>query len=170
MDNKYKKIITVTMPGFLSNNSCTQPCVQPGWNPGQKKIRLYEFLHEALYDPEMFNCIQWVDEASGIFQFVSKNKEKLAEAWGNKKGNRKIMTYQKMARALRNYGRTGEIIKIRRKLTYQFSDLVMQRLSPASMSGKEALCCPYAQLDMEYWNSHQCWEPNNVCHFSHQYT
>ena len=33
----------------------------------------------------------------------SKHKEALAHRWGIQKGNRKKMTYQKMARALRNY-------------------------------------------------------------------
>ncbi|XP_069811607.1 transcription factor Spi-C [Dendropsophus ebraccatus] len=144
---------------------------------GKKKLRLYEYLHEALYDPNMINCIQWVDEANGVFQFVSKNKEKLAEVWGKKKGNRKIMTYQKMARALRNYGRTGEIMKIRRKLTYQFSELVLQRLSPATLLEKESVYCHYAQPGMEHWSSHQYWELNkyaynnsNAYSVGHQYT
>lgn len=30
-------------------------------------------------------CIQWIDQNKGIFQFVSKNKEKLAQIWGEKK-------------------------------------------------------------------------------------
>ncbi|NXG72512.1 SPIC factor, partial [Baryphthengus martii] len=117
---------------------------------GVKKLRLFEYLHESLYDPAMANCIQWVDKANGVFQFVSKNKEKLAELWGERKGNRKIMTYQKMARALRNYGRTGEIIKIRRKLTYQFSAVVLQRLAPSYFLGKETVYHPYTQSNPEY--------------------
>ncbi|KAM4037760.1 transcription factor Spi-C isoform 2-T2 [Anomaloglossus baeobatrachus] len=140
---------------------------------GKRKLRLYEYLLEALSDPDMINCIQWVDESSGVFQFISKNKEKLAEVWGKKKGNRKIMTYQKMARALRNYGRTGEISKVRRKLTYQFSELVLQRLSHGTVSGKEAVYCQYGQPFMEYWSSHECWEINkhtyNNYNFSYQY-
>ncbi|CAI9571326.1 unnamed protein product [Staurois parvus] len=102
----------------------------------------------------MVSCIQWVDEANGIFQFVSKNKEKLAELWGKRKGNRKIMTYQKMARALRNYGRTGEIMKVRRKLTYQFSKLILQRLSSVCFSGKESIYYQYVQPDLEYWSNY----------------
>uniref|UniRef100_A0AAV2ITG3 ETS domain-containing protein n=1 Tax=Knipowitschia caucasica TaxID=637954 RepID=A0AAV2ITG3_KNICA len=76
----------------------------------------------------MHDSIQWTDSCSGTFHFISKNKEKLAECWGQRKGNRKIMTYQKMARALRNYSRTGEIIKVRRKLTYQFNPDILHRL------------------------------------------
>ncbi|KAM9705436.1 transcription factor Spi-C [Menidia menidia] len=95
---------------------------------GRKKLRLYEYLHEALNDPNMGDSIQWTDSVSGTFHFVSKNKEKLAECWGQRKGNRKTMTYQKMARALRNYSRTGEIVKVRRKLTYQFNPDILRRL------------------------------------------
>uniref|UniRef100_H0ZM74 Transcription factor Spi-C n=1 Tax=Taeniopygia guttata TaxID=59729 RepID=H0ZM74_TAEGU len=84
---------------------------QPKAGKGRKKLRLFEYLHETLYDPAMANCIQWVDKPNGVFQFVSKNKEKLAELWGERKGNRKIMTYQKMARALRNYGRTDTDVR-----------------------------------------------------------
>ncbi|XP_070710164.1 transcription factor Spi-C isoform X2 [Pempheris klunzingeri] len=98
---------------------------------GRKKLRLYEYLHEALNDPNMGDSIQWTDSGSGTFHFISKNKEKLAECWGQRKGNRKTMTYQKMARALRNYSRTGEIMKVRRKLTYQFNPDILHRLGSA---------------------------------------
>ncbi|CAK6950034.1 transcription factor Spi-C-like [Scomber scombrus] len=100
----------------------------PRNSKGRKKLRLYEYLHEALNDPCMVDSIQWTDSGSGIFHFISKNKEKLAECWGQRKGNRKTMTYQKMARALRNYSRTGEIMKVRRKLTYQFNPDILRRL------------------------------------------
>eukprot|EP00079_Xenopus_tropicalis_P011232 XP_002936885.2 PREDICTED: transcription factor Spi-C [Xenopus tropicalis] len=130
----------------------------PQQKHGSKKLRLFEYLHEALHDPDLMNCIQWVDKSNGVFQFVSKNKERLAELWGKKKGNRKIMTYQKMARALRNYGRTGEILKIRRKLTYQFSAIVLQRLSPACSSGKDNVFYQYIQPGVEYWSNHDCWD------------
>lgn len=81
----------------------------------------------------MGDSIQWTDSSSGTFHFVSKNKEKLAECWGQRKGNRKTMTYQKMARALRNYSRTGEIMKVRRKLTYQFNPDILHRLGSVYM-------------------------------------
>nr|XP_006002638.1 PREDICTED: transcription factor Spi-C [Latimeria chalumnae] len=126
--------------------------IQHKGGKGRKKLRLYEYLHESLCDPDMANCIQWVDKANGIFQFISKNKEQLAELWGKRKGNRKTMTYQKMARALRNYSRTGEISKIRRKLTYQFSSLILQRLSPAHYFGRDTVYCQYIQSDQDYYN------------------
>uniref|UniRef100_A0A3B3ZEI5 ETS domain-containing protein n=1 Tax=Periophthalmus magnuspinnatus TaxID=409849 RepID=A0A3B3ZEI5_9GOBI len=106
----------------------------PQSNKGRKKLRLYEYLHQALNDPNMCDSIQWTDSGSGTFHFISKNKEKLAECWGQRKGNRKTMTYQKMARALRNYSRTGEIIKVRRKLTYQFNPDILHRLGSSQVN------------------------------------
>ncbi|XP_043938833.1 transcription factor PU.1 isoform X2 [Protopterus annectens] len=99
-------------------------------NPGsmlgsKKKIRLYQFLLDLLRSGDMKDSIWWVDKDKGTFQFSSKHKEVLAHRWGIQKGNRKKMTYQKMARALRNYGKTGEVKKVKKKLTYQFSPEVM---------------------------------------------
>uniref|UniRef100_A0A1A8L9M1 Spleen focus forming virus (SFFV) proviral integration oncogene spi1a n=3 Tax=Nothobranchius TaxID=28779 RepID=A0A1A8L9M1_9TELE len=94
----------------------------------KKKIRLYQFLLDLLRKGDMGDSIWWVDQDKGIFQFSTKNKEALATHWGVQKGNRKKMTYQKMARALRNYGKTGEIKKVKKKLTYQFSEEVLKSL------------------------------------------
>nr|XP_020488196.1 transcription factor PU.1 isoform X2 [Labrus bergylta] len=91
----------------------------------KKKIRLYQFLLDLLRNGDMKDSIWWMDRDKGTFQFSSKHKEALANRWGIQKGNRKKMTYQKMARALRNYGKTGEVKKIKKKLTYQFSDEVL---------------------------------------------
>ncbi|CAG5957883.1 transcription factor PU.1a isoform 1-T1 [Menidia menidia] len=94
----------------------------------KKKIRLYQFLLDLLRNGDMSDSIWWVDQDKGIFQFSTKHKEALATTWGIQKGNRKKMTYQKMARALRNYGKTGEIKKVKKKLTYQFSEEVLRSL------------------------------------------
>ncbi|XP_042323838.1 transcription factor Spi-C [Sceloporus undulatus] len=128
---------------------CTTPLQKKG-GKGRKKLRLFQYLLESLHNPDMANCIQWIDESNGVFQFVSKNKEKLAELWGLRKGNRKTMTYQKMARALRNYGKTGEIIKIRRKLTYQFGAMVLQNLSPTGFLEANEIIDQYVQDDEEH--------------------
>ncbi|XP_022047478.1 transcription factor PU.1 isoform X2 [Acanthochromis polyacanthus] len=95
---------------------------------GKRKERLFQFLFEMLQTPSMRSCIWWVQSASGTFQFSSQNKESLAQLWGRRKGNRKPMTYQKMARALRNYSRTGEIHKVKRKLTYRFDEKTLRGL------------------------------------------
>ncbi|XP_075044254.1 transcription factor PU.1 isoform X1 [Mixophyes fleayi] len=94
----------------------------------KKKIRLYQFLLELLQSGDMKDSIWWVDKDKGTFQFSSKHKEALAHRWGIQKGNRKKMTYQKMARALRNYGKTGEVRKVKKKLTYQFSGEVLHKM------------------------------------------
>ncbi|XP_030589137.1 transcription factor Spi-B-like [Archocentrus centrarchus] len=95
---------------------------------GKRKERLFQFLFEMLQTPSMRSCIWWVQSSFGTFQFSSQNKESLAQLWGRRKGNRKTMTYQKMARALRNYSRTGEIHKVKRKLTYRFDEKTLKGL------------------------------------------
>ncbi|KAJ8268986.1 hypothetical protein COCON_G00115930 [Conger conger] len=121
---------------------------------GRKKLRLYEYLHEALHDVNMADSIQWADRSTGTFHFVSKNKEKLAECWGTRKGNRKMMTYQKMARALRNYSRTGEIIKVRRKLTYQFNPVILQRLNHTpGHTPRETVFHQYVPADQGFYST-----------------
>uniref|UniRef100_A0A3P9HQ37 Transcription factor Spi-C n=1 Tax=Oryzias latipes TaxID=8090 RepID=A0A3P9HQ37_ORYLA len=86
-----------------------------------RKVRLFHFLFEMLEDPSMAHCLSWVPAATGVFRFSSRNKDQVAALWGQKKGNKRPMTYQKMSRALRNYARSGEIFKVKKKLTYQFS-------------------------------------------------
>ncbi|XP_037629530.1 transcription factor Spi-B [Sebastes umbrosus] len=95
---------------------------------GKRKERLFQFLFEMLQTPSMRSCIWWVQSSAGTFQFSSQNKERLAQLWGRRKGNRKTMTYQKMARALRNYRSTGEIKKVKRKLTYRFDEKTLRGL------------------------------------------
>ncbi|XP_017495848.1 transcription factor PU.1 isoform X4 [Manis javanica] len=103
------------------------PGLLHGETGSKKKIRLYQFLLDLLRNGDMKDSIWWVDKDKGTFQFSSKHKEALAHRWGIQKGNRKKMTYQKMARALRNYGKTGEVKKVKKKLTYQFSGEVLGR-------------------------------------------
>ncbi|XP_074086720.1 transcription factor PU.1 isoform X1 [Macrotis lagotis] len=105
------------------------PGILHGETGSKKKIRLYQFLLDLLRNGDMKDSIWWVDKDKGTFQFSSKHKEALAHRWGIQKGNRKKMTYQKMARALRNYGKTGEVKKVKKKLTYQFSGEVLGRVS-----------------------------------------
>lgn len=102
--------------------------ISPSSVAGKRKERLFQFLFEMLQTPSMRSCIWWVQSSAGTFQFSSQNKEQLAQLWGRRKGNRKTMTYQKMARALRNYSRTGEIQKVKRKLTYRFDEKTLRGL------------------------------------------
>ncbi|KAG8567810.1 hypothetical protein GDO81_013782 [Engystomops pustulosus] len=109
-----------------SDSGVGSPLGFGGYEPGvRKKVRLYKFLLELLQNGDMRDCIWWLDRERGTFQFSSKHKELLAHRWGQQKGNRKKMTYQKMARALRNYGKTGEIRKVKKKLTYQFDSVLL---------------------------------------------
>ncbi|XP_029438482.1 transcription factor PU.1 isoform X3 [Rhinatrema bivittatum] len=112
--------------GEIDSND-PNPGILSGEQGSKKKIRLYQFLLDLLRSGDMKDSIWWVDKDKGTFQFSSKHKEILANRWGIQKGNRKKMTYQKMARALRNYGKTGEVKKIKKKLTYQFSGEVLQK-------------------------------------------
>ncbi|XP_074872237.1 transcription factor Spi-B [Carettochelys insculpta] len=91
----------------------------------RRKLRLYQFLLDLLQRGAMRECVWWVEREAGVFQFSSQHKELLAHRWGQRKGNRKAMTYQKMARALRNYSKTGEIRKVKKKLTYQFGQALL---------------------------------------------
>lgn len=93
-----------------------------------KKLRLFHFLFEMLEDPGMAHCVSWVPASVGVFRFSARHKEHVAELWGQRKGNRMPMTYQKMSRALRNYARSGEIIKVKKKLTYKFSVATLSTL------------------------------------------
>uniref|UniRef100_A0A3Q3BSG5 ETS domain-containing protein n=1 Tax=Haplochromis burtoni TaxID=8153 RepID=A0A3Q3BSG5_HAPBU len=118
--------------GSHSEEYRQQPQAWPSPHDNQwvrkRKERLFQFLFEMLQTPSMRSCIWWVQSSSGTFQFSSQNKESLAQLWGRRKGNRKPMTYQKMARALRNYSRTGEIHKVKRKLTYRFDEKTLKCL------------------------------------------
>uniref|UniRef100_A0A8C2WVR9 Spi-1 proto-oncogene b n=1 Tax=Cyclopterus lumpus TaxID=8103 RepID=A0A8C2WVR9_CYCLU len=115
-------------PLEVSDEECLRdrvPYVTPGELGNKKKIRLYQFLLGPFKERRYERQYLVGDRDKGTFQFSSKHKEALAHRWGIQKGNRKKMTYQKMARALRNYGKTGEVKKIKKKLTYHFSDEVL---------------------------------------------
>ncbi|XP_028427085.1 transcription factor Spi-B [Perca flavescens] len=105
-----------SLPNFVSARRPTKHTPGSGG-----KVRLFHFLFEMLEDPTMAHCVSWVPAAAGVFRFSSTNKDQVAALWGQRKGNKRPMTYQKMSRALRNYARSGEIFKVKKKLTYQFS-------------------------------------------------
>uniref|UniRef100_A0AAQ6IU62 Transcription factor Spi-C n=1 Tax=Anabas testudineus TaxID=64144 RepID=A0AAQ6IU62_ANATE len=108
-----------SLPNFISARQSTQH--QATAVGSGRKVRLFHFLFEMLEDPNMAHCVSWVPAAAGVFRFSSRNKDQVARLWGQRKGNKRPMTYQKMSRALRNYARSGEIFKVKKKLTYQFS-------------------------------------------------
>ncbi|XP_055087514.1 transcription factor Spi-C [Periophthalmus magnuspinnatus] len=117
--------LTGTLPGsvpnFGSTTQSSQHKCQARATGSGKRVRLFHFLFELLEDPTMAHCVSWVPSCIGVFRFSSTNKDQVAALWGQRKGNKRPMTYQKMSRALRNYARSGEILKVKKKLTYRFS-------------------------------------------------
>ncbi|KAK5876541.1 hypothetical protein CesoFtcFv8_025884 [Champsocephalus esox] len=112
-----------SLPHFVSTTQATKHTAGSGG-----KVRLFHFLFEMLEDPNMAHCVSWVPASAGVFRFSSTNKDQVAALWGQRKGNKRLMTYQKMSRALRNYARSGEIFKVKKKLTYQFSQETLMLL------------------------------------------
>ncbi|KAK2859057.1 hypothetical protein Q5P01_003677 [Channa striata] len=115
-----------SLPNFVSTRQSTKH--QAAAAGSGRRVRLFHFLFEMLQDPSMAHCVAWVPAASGMFRFSSRNKDHVAALWGQRKGNKRPMTYQKMSRALRNYARSGEIFKVKKKLTYQFSQNTLMLL------------------------------------------
>ncbi|XP_070557631.1 ETS-related transcription factor Elf-3-like [Ptychodera flava] len=87
---------------------------------GRGQPLLWEYILQCLDNKMSGEMLTWVDRNNGIFKFFSGGKELFAKSWGSTKGNRKLMTYQKMARALRDYGKKNIIIKYKKKLHYKF--------------------------------------------------
>ncbi|XP_070558063.1 uncharacterized protein [Ptychodera flava] len=100
----------------------------PGFEK-RKKVHpiLWRFLLEGLNDPTMSDALVWVKKEEGLFRFVSENKDKFARKWGERKGNKSLMTYSKMARALRHYGKKGIFQEFRRRLHYKFNPNYIQK-------------------------------------------
>ncbi|KAM7367209.1 hypothetical protein PAMP_015126 [Pampus punctatissimus] len=94
-----------SLPNFVSTIQSTKH--QATAAGSGRKVRLFHFLFEMLENPAMAHCVSWVPAASGVFRFSSRNKDQIAALWGQRKGNKRPMTYQKMSRALRNYARTA---------------------------------------------------------------
>ena len=84
---------------------------------------LYKFILSHLNGgPGSRKYLEWVDKSEGIFRFHSAQKDAFAREWGMYKRNREPMTYQNMARALRNYtkGKKKIMERVKRKLHYKF--------------------------------------------------
>ncbi|XP_077998799.1 uncharacterized protein LOC144451770 [Glandiceps talaboti] len=101
-----------------------RPAIEP---PRRKKKILWKFLMYHLHGGDLGYCMQWVDKTRGIFRFISKHKEVIAIQWGKQKGHKNTMTYQKMARALRDYTKKRVMERCRGKLHYKFSSEFIQK-------------------------------------------
>ncbi|XP_041471565.1 uncharacterized protein LOC121421033 [Lytechinus variegatus] len=100
--------------------------------PKQKRDQpiLYKFILKHLNNPsgDSSKYLNWVNKSEGLFRFYSAKKDEFAEMWGRFKGKREHMTYQNMARALRNYTRGNRKImtSVRKKLHYKFTPHFIQ--------------------------------------------
>ncbi|BFZ05190.1 hypothetical protein BsWGS_08229 [Bradybaena similaris] len=74
---------------------------KPGRKPGQVSnvLHLWEFMRDLLHSPEGRGIIEWVSRQDGVFRVL--NSSEVARLWGEKKKNKKQMTYEKLSRSLR---------------------------------------------------------------------
>ncbi|KAI8780807.1 myb protein I [Biomphalaria glabrata] len=82
------------------------PCLEkerrkPGRKPGQVSnvLHLWEFMRDLLRSPNNQGIIEWISKPEGVFRVV--NSSEVARLWGEKKKNKKKMTYEKLSRSLR---------------------------------------------------------------------
>ncbi|XP_077994819.1 uncharacterized protein LOC144448442 [Glandiceps talaboti] len=110
----------------------------PGFEK-KKRIQpiLWRFLLASLDDPEMSKGVVWVKREEGLFKFISNHKDIVARRWGQMKGNKMEMTYSKMARALRHYGKKGIFMESRRRLHYKINPNYIQKYANGKKSGEK---------------------------------
>lgn len=81
---------------------------KPGRKKGQvsKVLHLWEFIRDLLGDSNYCpRIISWENEKEGVFRVVHSNE--VAKLWGEKKKNKKTMTYEKLSRSLRYSRKEG---------------------------------------------------------------
>ncbi|XP_071099346.1 ETS homologous factor-like isoform X1 [Haliotis cracherodii] len=92
---------------------------KPGRKKGQtsKVLHLWEFIRDLLKDPK-FNgsIIQWENRDEGVFRVVKSSE--VATLWGQKKKNKKEMTYEKMSRSMRYSRKEGYFIDLPKNSGY----------------------------------------------------
>ncbi|CAG5128533.1 unnamed protein product [Candidula unifasciata] len=74
---------------------------KPGRKPGQVSnvLHLWEFMRDLLHSSENQGIIEWISKPDGVFKVI--NSTEVARLWGEKKKNKKKMTYEKLSRSLR---------------------------------------------------------------------
>lgn len=60
---------------------------------------LWEFIRDQLDNNEDEELVVWESKSDGVFRIL--DSKQLASSWGDKKTNKKKMTYEKMSRSLR---------------------------------------------------------------------
>lgn len=81
---------------------------KPGRKKGQvsKVLHLWEFIRDLLSNPDYCpRIIHWENEEEGVFRVLQSSE--VARLWGEKKKNKKTMTYEKLSRSLRYSRKEG---------------------------------------------------------------
>ncbi|XP_070198757.1 ETS-related transcription factor Elf-5-like [Littorina saxatilis] len=81
---------------------------KPGRKKGQvsKVLHLWEFIRDLLNDPNTSpSLITWENEEEGVFRVMQSSE--VARLWGEKKKNKRTMTYEKLSRSLRYSRKEG---------------------------------------------------------------
>lgn len=82
--------------------------------------RQNEFLYCLLEHPNYSSYLTWLNKNDGLFKI--HDPEKVAQLWSQVKNRRThgIMNYDKFARGLRFYYKTGLMVKTHKKHTFRF--------------------------------------------------
>lgn len=62
-------------------------------------LHLWEFMRDLLHSANSSGIIEWISQIDGVFRVL--NSTEVARLWGEKKKNKKKMTYEKLSRSLR---------------------------------------------------------------------
>ncbi|CAF0770852.1 unnamed protein product [Rotaria sordida] len=96
---------------------------------------LHEFLRQLLNNKNYSDIAAYIDRSKGIFRFYQKNTA--AELWQRVKGRNSdsVMTYEKLARAIRYYYSSGIIHPTPGRFTFQFGIiLAFNKRSPIEIA------------------------------------
>uniref|UniRef100_A0A0B6ZJP0 ETS domain-containing protein n=1 Tax=Arion vulgaris TaxID=1028688 RepID=A0A0B6ZJP0_9EUPU len=91
---------------------------KPGRKPGQVSnvLHLWEFMRNLLQNSEYEGIIEWISKSEGVFRVM--NSTEVARLWGEKKKNKKQMTYEKLSRSLRYSRLEGYFAELPRDKNY----------------------------------------------------
>uniref|UniRef100_A0AC35UEC0 ETS domain-containing protein n=1 Tax=Rhabditophanes sp. KR3021 TaxID=114890 RepID=A0AC35UEC0_9BILA len=106
-----------------TTSSSTSENLSETETPKKKKqptIHLHKFIRELLNSGQHTDAVEWSDKSNGEFRFL--DEKKIAQAWGERKGNPN-MNYEKLTRGIRYYYNRKLVIKVSGvKHTYRFLD------------------------------------------------
>ncbi len=88
--------------------------------------RLYEFLRYLLEKPQYASYASYIDKSAGVFQIHQPSE--VATLWEKIKSRqaKQPMTYEKFARAIRWYYKSGIMVKTNARYTFQFGTCVLE--------------------------------------------